>query len=67
MRYASLCSGVGGIDLACDQAGMECVYQCENGETVRISDSARYRLVGNGVAVPVVNWIAKRLMEEVLR
>lgn len=27
------------------------------------SDSARYRMLGNAVAVPVVEWIAKRLVE----
>ena len=27
------------------------------------SDSARYRMLGNAVAVPVVQWIAERLME----
>jgi DNA (cytosine-5)-methyltransferase 1 len=28
-----------------------------------IADSARYRALGNAVAVPVVAWIAKRLVE----
>ncbi|HEY8425123.1 MAG TPA: DNA cytosine methyltransferase, partial [Limnochordales bacterium] len=27
-----------------------------------ISDSARYRMLGNAVAVPVVEWIARRLI-----
>lgn len=27
------------------------------------SDSGRYRMLGNAVAVPVVEWIAKRLVE----
>ncbi len=27
----------------------------------KISDSARYRICGNGVAVPVVTWIARRM------
>lgn len=27
-----------------------------------ISDSARYRMLGNGVAVPVVEWIARRIV-----
>ena len=30
MRYATLCTGIGGFDLAFDRVGMECVYQCEN-------------------------------------
>lgn len=28
-----------------------------------ISDSQRYKMVGNAVAVPVAEWIAKRIME----
>lgn len=28
-----------------------------------LSDSAKYRLIGNAVAVPVVEWIARRLRE----
>jgi DNA (cytosine-5)-methyltransferase 1 len=31
--------------------------------TASQSDSARYRMLGNAVAVPVVEWIARRLME----
>lgn len=27
------------------------------------ADSARYRMLGNAVAVPVIEWIAKRLVE----
>lgn len=34
-----------------------------DGELVRTSDSGRYRMLGNAVAVPVVEWIAKRLVE----
>lgn len=33
------------------------------GSALFISDSARYRMLGNAVAVPVVEWIAKRLVE----
>lgn len=29
MIYGSLFSGMGGIDLACDRAGMSCAWQCE--------------------------------------
>ncbi len=36
----------------------------EAGERVVLSDSARYRLIGNSVAVPVVAWIAERLRQE---
>lgn len=31
-----------------------------------ISDSARYRCIGNGVAIPCVEWIAKRLMAVIM-
>ena len=34
-----------------------------DGHTAGESDSARYRMLGNAVAVPVVEWIAKRLVE----
>ena len=27
-----------------------------------ISDSARYRMIGNGVAVPVLEWIGRRIV-----
>ena len=33
----------------------------EDGKEVELSDSARYRLIGNSVAVPTVEWIANRL------
>jgi site-specific DNA-cytosine methylase len=32
-------------------------------EPVEQSDSARYRQMGNAVAVPVAEWIMKRLVE----
>ncbi len=35
----------------------------EDGKEVELSDSARYRLIGNSVAVPCVEWIAKRISE----
>lgn len=34
----------------------------EDGGEVELSDSARYRLIGNSVAVPVVEWIGKRIL-----
>ena len=33
----------------------------EKGRQYELSDSARYRIIGNGWAAPVVNWIAKRI------
>lgn len=38
-----------------------CVLRVVN--ILQSSDSARYRMLGNAVAVPVVEWIAKRLVE----
>jgi DNA (cytosine-5)-methyltransferase 1 len=34
----------------------------EDGKEVELSDSARYRLIGNSVAIPCVEWIAKRIV-----
>lgn len=34
----------------------------EDGTTYRLSDTARYRLCGNGVGTPVAQWIAERLV-----
>jgi DNA (cytosine-5)-methyltransferase 1 len=36
----------------------------ERGETIEISDSARYRCLGNAVTVSVAEWIAKRILEQ---
>ena len=33
----------------------------ENGNEIELSDSARYRMIGNAVAVPVAEWIGKRI------
>lgn len=33
----------------------------ENGKTVKLSDSARYKLIGNSVAIPNVEWIMRRI------
>lgn len=37
-------------------------FGVNDGELVAVSDSARYRMLGNAVAVPVVAWIAERLV-----
>ena len=36
-----------------------------DGWTTQESDSARYRMLGNAVAVPVIRWIAKRIGESI--
>ena len=33
--------------------------------TPSLSDSAKYRMTGNAVAVPVVRWIAKRILDQI--
>jgi DNA (cytosine-5)-methyltransferase 1 len=35
----------------------------EDGRTVDLADSHRYRLCGNGVVAPVAEWIGRRIME----
>lgn len=37
----------------------------KSGKIIEISDSQRYKQTGNAVAVPVVEWIAKRLKKEI--
>ena len=34
----------------------------DNGVTVQLADSPRYRMIGNGVASPVAAWIARHLL-----
>ena len=33
----------------------------DKGKQIELSDSARYRMLGNAVAVPVVEWILRRV------
>jgi len=35
-----------------------------DGWTEGVSDSARYRTIGNAVTVSVIEWIGKRIMQE---
>lgn len=39
-------------------------WRTQNGKIVKQSDSARYRQLGNAVAVPVAEWIARRIIEK---
>jgi DNA (cytosine-5)-methyltransferase 1 len=34
----------------------------ENGELIRLSNSARYEMLGDAVAMPVAQWIGERLV-----
>lgn len=57
LHLASFFSGVGGIDCAFLQG-------FPDGWTEEQADSPRYRQMGNAVAVPVFEWVARRLMVE---
>lgn len=35
----------------------------EDGNIVKMSDSARYKMIGNGMAQPVANWVIQRIAE----
>lgn len=37
----------------------------EDGNTVKMSDSARYKMIGNGMAQPVANYVIQRIAEVV--
>ncbi len=53
MRFISLFSGIGGFEQG-----------FPNGWTTNQKDSTRYRQLGNAVAVPVVEWIGKRIVRQ---
>lgn len=63
----SLFSGVGMFDLGFERAGFRVAWQCEIDRTARDvlarhwPDGPRYRMCGNGVVVPVVEWLARRM------
>lgn len=52
LMAVSLFAGVGGFDLALRNAET----------TVEQADGPRYRQMGNAVAVPVVEWIVRRIV-----
>ena len=59
MRFLSLFDGCHMFGLALRNVGMTCVGTAE----IEIKDGPRYRMIGNGGAVPVVEWIGRRIME----
>ena len=38
-------------------------YGMEDGEKIEISDTQRYRMLGNAVTVPVAKWVGKRIVK----
>ena len=64
LTAVSLFAGVGGFDLALgfpDDWTAQRVDE-KSGRVVAQADSARYRQMGNAVAVPVVEWIVGRIV-----
>lgn len=51
MKYATLCTGIAGFDLALDRNGMECVYQCEIDAHCHLVLDKHYPQVPKGVDV----------------
>ena len=70
LHAVSLFSGIGLLDLGGDGTvrrltPLECerLQGAPDGWTDGQSDSARYRQLGNAVAVPVFEWVAQRLVD----
>ena len=61
MLHGSLFSGIGGFDLT--PVERERLQGFPDGWTAGQSDSQRYKQLGNAVPVPVVEWIARRIVE----
>lgn len=63
--YAELFAGAGGLSMGLETAGWPDGHTAygvaEDGTRYALSDTARYRLCGNGVASPVAAWIGFRL------
>lgn len=62
--HVSLFAGVGGADLGMGWPDDHTRYRLgPDGTVVEQADSNRYRQCGNGMAAPVVAWIAHRIVE----
>ncbi len=61
VKLVSLFSGIGLIDLGFHRAGR--LQGAPDGWTDGQADSPRYKQLGNSVAVPVFEWVARRLVE----
>ena len=74
MKAISLFSGAGGFEQGFDRAGIETQLMGwtdgwtewglgADGERINMADTHRFRLIGNGVASPVAQWLGHRLVE----
>ena len=67
LQVVSLFAGIGGIDRGLESAGLT-PTECErlqgfpDGWTEGQADTHRYKQLGNSVAVPVFEWVGRRLV-----